>query len=518
MWKRLLFVSCFFLITSNNIFSAVDPNFINETNAKIETLRKGTCKIVVKKDGVILSSKNVNIKQIKNHFGFGAAITKKYLSSPDSQLYRDAFLRYFEWATPENEMKWTYTDEADDYQNYADADYIIEWCKKNDINVRGHCLFWNESEIWIPQWARALDTTNFRIAMELRINNAVSHFKGKLKHWDAINEIIHFKGEDGVGGKIKIPGLLAIKSGKADVFSWIIKKTREIDPDVKIVVNEYNIIEKYSNAKEYIQEIKNIESQGGKIDIVGVEGHFGTSIERTRYKERLDTVASALPHPIWLTEVDFAVDKSIRADKMEELMRTCFAHQKVEGIILWVWWGGHIWDPGLTSFLVDSNFTENDLGERWRKVRDEWKTNTKVSTATDGRLSFKGFYGKYVVYLEEDSRLFIDTIYFEPNKNEEIVVDLKEEVSSKAIVIRNKEEGRKVYIKGNKISLLTLPLVKEPFNFSLYSVKGRLLYRYPIQPYQKFIELKELPAGLFIGSIEGRDRRLYSFKVIKGKN
>jgi GH35 family endo-1,4-beta-xylanase len=471
--------------------------FINATKASIDTLRKRECTLSLKINNLPSAGKTVTVKQIRNSFGFGAAAPKTVFSKVgiDTVKAQQAFRTYFEWLTPENEMKWSWTDGADDYSNFDDADWLIKWCAANDIKVRGHSLFWNEDEQWLPGWALELDTAQFKAAMGRRIRGAMEHFKGKVVHWDIINEIVH-----NIQHGIAVPGMLAQRSGDPDIFSWIFKQARAIDSTAKFGVNEYNIIEASSQAKEYITEIKSIESKGGRIDIVGLEGHFGGSMERSHYLERIDTIASALPgKELWLTEVDFELDTLSRADKLEELMRTAFAHPNIGGIMLWMWWEGNRWRSTYTSFLVDSNFTENELGARWRTVRDEWKTNLSGTTDAAGKYTFKGFHGKYVVSVNQADSEYTDTVYLEPGSGTKVV----ELNLSSATSVDERKHGIIAAAIPFKLNGRTLMLIgsAEPgqLNVSMYDLSGKLLSRKSVEIGQGEYSLQaDMPAGCHI--------------------
>ena len=469
-------------------FGALPQSFVDSTNAIIETLRKRDCFVSVAEDSHQPAGQIISIRQLNNYFGFGASIGKKWFFQYDSATYGDAFRRYFDWATPENEMKWDVNEELGDYQDYADADWLISWCDQYHIKVRGHNLFWNEKREWIPDWVMEIyaeDTAGFKATMKRRLDSTMTHFKGRVAHWDLINEIVH--GESGLPER---PGLLVTLSGDTSIFSWIFTKAREIDPVAKLGVNEFGIITANSSAKEYIEEIKSIESKGAQIDIVGLEGHLGDYVERTSYLERIDTIAAALPHELWLTEVDFLVDTLVRADKMEELMRTCFAHPRVGGLVLWVWWEGNRWRP-YTSFLVDSNFTENDLGERWRTVRDSWKTATEGTLDAGGGFGFRGFHGDYVASVQLGDSIFCDTFTLVPGEDtQKVALDLNFLTGTRQPLL-NKASKASFSLNGKTVNFTLPPSENCPLFLFVYTLSGKLLAKKQVTVENGSIRLKD---------------------------
>jgi GH35 family endo-1,4-beta-xylanase len=495
----------------SNAFAELPQKFIDSTNAIIDTLRKRECVLKISSQNQSVNGKTVRIKQIRNDFGFGASIGKKWFDRTDSLKYGEAFRNYFEWATPENEMKWPSNEEADDYQDFELADSLISWCQRYDIKVRGHNLFWNERREWMPSWSLELSPAGFKQAMQRRIDGAVTHFKGKVAHWDVINEIVHYKDADGVR-QITKPGLLAQLSGDTTIFSWIFQKARSIDSSVVMAVNEYSVIEKVADTKEYIEEIKDIEKNGGKIDIVGLEGHFDDYMERSSYMERIDTIARSIPHTMWLTEVDFtlAASYSERADKMEELMRSAFAYPRIGGLVLWAWWEGNQWKDGLSSFLVDSTFNETELGNRWRTVRNSWKTDTSGTVNSDGEFTFKGYSGKYEVSVPFGDSLYCDTFYLEPGQGKKsATVELTFSVGTRREG-KKYNNGEKVFFNGKSI---TLPDAINPRELvlSVYTLSGRLIGKQPVAIRKGIINQSVLlPPGMHVIKLATKEHTIYS--------
>jgi endo-1,4-beta-xylanase len=452
-----------FTVHSNAELTA---EFIAETDAAIEKLRKRDCSITLSVNGVPLTGKDISIVQAKNDFGFGACITRLGFTK-DSVNYGNAFKKYFDWATPENEMKWTTTEEMDDYQDWSSGDYIVDWCNSNGIKVRGHNLFWNEHDGWIPGWTKTLDAPQFKAAMKRRITSAMTHYKGRVAHWDIINEIIHAR-----GGTTPLVTMLDSLSGDPAIFSWILKEARAIDSVAKFTINEYNVVEYWSSASIFANKINGLLADGAPLDIVGLEGHFGDSLIRSRYTERLDTITTALPRPIWLTEVDFSVPVEVRADKTEELLRTSFAHPNVGGVIFWVWWEGRKWRAQLTSTLVDSNFVENDLGTRWSALRDKWKTTKDGVTDNAGTFTFRGFQGEYVAWYKEGEKLYAAPFYLEPGTGaKELDVNLKDTVLS--VKQARSAPGHFCVVAFGQMIPLDKRAAGKPLTVSVYSLSGR---------------------------------------------
>jgi len=483
--------------------------------------RMRDCELTVKKNGDVAASAEVSIKQIRNHFAFGGIMSRWLFDTLKAgvdgvtQNYGDAFLKYFDYATPENEMKWWWT-EGDSTQVappvYTDADSIVNWCVENDITVRGHNLFWNEDPTKIPAWTHTLPPAEFKAAMQARITSILGHFKDRVFHWDVLNEIIHT-----AGGHVKIPGMFDSLSGDNNIFPWVIKQAKIEQPDLEVVVNDYNIIEQYPDVTEYINKINAIEAQGATIDVIGLEAHFNTYVEKNGaqgYLVNLNTLASAFPDkPIWLTEVDWNIsDINQCPDKMAELMQTCFAHENVGGLILWTWVNRKMWQERMNNYLLDSLLVETETGRRWRELRESWKTNITETTDASGKIDFNGYQGKYVATITEGSQTFIDTFYLEPGSGAKTLeVNL---VNPSTRIMESNADAKPVLKSlkfNNRMIDINMPLTTgEQLYLSTFSISGRLVSKRPVSMSNGIATVSASSSGCHIFSIGTADRILYT--------
>lgn len=463
--------------------------------------RKRNCELTVKIDGQTIPGATLDIDQIRNHFGFGASINR-WAFDTIGEAYGQTFLKYFDFGTPENEMKWAYVqgDSIKTEPNYERADFLIDFLQKNDIAIRGHNLFWNEHTGWIPKWTYTLDAAQFKEAMQERITSAMGYFKGKVVQWDVINEIVH-----GRGGSTPSTTMLDSATGDPTIFRWILEEARKVDPDPTFVINDYNLIEQWDVADKFIAKVKPLANY---YDVVGCEGHFGDYLEKSNYLPKIDKIANQLNKPIWLTEVDFSITSNVAA-KVEELMRTCFAHPKIDGLIFWVWCKRRMWRDNLTSYLVDSLLNESEVGRVWRETREEWKTKKNgVTTDANGKYSFEGFQGKYRVIVNTGGHTIIDTFYLEPGGGAKAINIPKS--GSLNIVPNNRPGVKNAFLKVNgQLIYMTLPVGNRQVYLSTYSIGGKLLLKIPVTINSGTALVSQIPSGCHVFRIGTVDRNLY---------
>ncbi|RXE57948.1 endo-1,4-beta-xylanase [Acetivibrio mesophilus] len=369
-----------------------------EANARIEQIRKRDAKIkIVDSNNKPVSGVSLDVRQVKHDFGFGSAIT---VNAMYDSRYTEFFKDHYEWAVFENEAKWYSNESSQGNVSYANADSLYDWCAKNDIKVRGHCVFWEPDE-WQPSWIKGLTGDALKKAIDARLDSVVPHFRGKFLHWDVNNEMLH--------GDF-------FKSRLGDsIWPYMFKRTRELDPDAKLFVNDFNIIT-YAEGDDYIRQIESLLENGAEIDGIGVQGHFDEAVDPLVVKARLDNLAT-LGIPIWVTEYDSKTpDVNKRAENLENLYRIAFSHPSVDGVIMWGYWAGVHW-RGQDAAIVDQDWTINEAGRRYEALLEEWTTITSGTTDSKGAFDFRGFHGIYEVTVNVPGQeSFVKTI--ELNKGE----------------------------------------------------------------------------------------------------
>ncbi|KAG0460254.1 hypothetical protein HPP92_023382 [Vanilla planifolia] len=166
-----------------------------DRKARFSRLKEKTDK--VRKRDVVLKFPEVNgedasntfvrIRQLKNSFPFGSCISR---SNIENEEFVDFFVKNFNWAVFGNEMKWYHTEPERGRYNYKDADEMVDFCKKHGIDTRGHCIFW-EVEDAVQQWVKSLEKDDLMTAVQRRLEGLLLRFKGKFKHYDVNNEMLH---------------------------------------------------------------------------------------------------------------------------------------------------------------------------------------------------------------------------------------------------------------------------------------------------------------------------------------
>jgi GH35 family endo-1,4-beta-xylanase len=348
-------------------------------NAGIEQHRKRNVRLrVVDAAGTPQPDVMVRVRQTRPGFPFGSAIN----SSISNPQYAAFFRTNFEWAVMENESKWHVNQPQRLTTNYTAADAIRRFCQTNGIPLRGHCLFWAVSNN-VQSWVKNLSDGDLRVALTNRLASAVSHFRGTFVHWDVNNEMLH--------------GDYFSRRLGAWVDPWMFIRARELDPGVKLFVNDYDVVAG-GRTQDYIDQLRRLQAANAPVDAIGVQGHFGATVEPWLVESRLDSLAE-LGLPIWITEYDSeAPDPVVRADNLEALYRVAFSKPAVQGVLMWGFWAGAHWRTN--AAIVNLDWSLNEAGRRYQALRAEWRTAFTNITDAQGTLSFRGFHGDYEIDLE----------------------------------------------------------------------------------------------------------------------
>jgi endo-1,4-beta-xylanase len=435
--------------------------------------RKRDCVIkVVTPEGDVLPGASIGIAQLRNHFSFGGTIRSDAFDTLNDS-YAERFLSYFDVGIPENEMKWENVMKCAQKCNpdFSKADFLVNWCREHNIRIRGHNLFGNEKEDEIPEWTRTLGTTAFKQAMQDRIDSAMGHFKGKAVQWDLIDEICH-----GKDGSLLSSGILQTKSGDPNIFKWIMDGARKRDSIADFVINDYGLITSSDQtaADQFITKVKPLSS---KFTIVGAEGHFGATMSKSSYEPKINYLAQQLGKPVSLTDVDFSLDSASAPDKLEELMRTCFANPKVDGLSMGSWDQRFMSKSDLTSYFVDSLNNETPVGQRWREVRDEWRSVGGGFADDSGKIKFTGYQGQYFVLLTQ----VLDTFYLEPGVGTQAIEVVYQHGGETAV--NHARPGLKttnIIINGKSVPVKLPIRYNQQLFLTTYSLSGQLVSRFPV--------------------------------------
>ncbi|XP_050363341.1 endo-1,4-beta-xylanase 1-like isoform X1 [Argentina anserina] len=367
--------------------------FAVDRHARFRHLKKQTEMIrkrdvVLKFSGLDLSSGYgfVKIKQSQNSFPFGTCISRTNIDNED---FVDFFVKNFNWSVFGNELKWYWTEPQKGNFNYKDADEMVDLCMSHNIDLRGHCIYWEVVDT-VQQWIRSLSQNDLSTAVQSRVTDLLTRYKGKFRHYDVNNEMLHGSFyQDKLGKNIR-----------ANMF----KTANQLDPSALLFVNDYHVedgCDTRSSPEKYIEQILDLQLQGAPVGGIGIQGHIDSPVG--------PIVCSALDKlgilglPIWFTELDVSSsNECVRADDLEVMLREAFANPSVEGVVMWGFW--ELFMSRENSHLVNAEGDINEAGKRYLQLKQEWLSHAHGHIDEQGQFRFRGFHGTYTIEIVTASK------------------------------------------------------------------------------------------------------------------
>lgn len=398
--NRIYISITFFALILFTSKMGAQADWYKKADERIEEIRKATFGIKLVDEINNPISDSVKVALIKHEFSWGTPLPE--LKDPNYDWYQATILQYYNCGVWGNVFKWPWMEPSKGQTQYAEIDSTLAWAQKVGWDIRGHALLWGGSQNWQnPQWVlNAASAQEVWDACKTRIQRDVSRYAGKITEYDVYNEPIHEK-------------WLATKAGDsiiAQSFFW----AHEADPNAKLYINDFNIIEEYSDIDQYMVLIRNLLKKNTPIHGIGVQGHFGGPISWSDVKAKLDTLATT-GLPIKVTEFDMKVDE-FKLSEIEQaknyalLMRTAFSHPSVNGVIFWGHWDKSAWRAG-SGIFSENKMPKIAADSVYNLIHKTWSTNFTNKTDENGLIAFKGFFGTYEIIVKHagtEKRFLID--------------------------------------------------------------------------------------------------------------
>nr|WP_315158118.1 endo-1,4-beta-xylanase [uncultured Flavobacterium sp.] len=250
---------------------------------------------------VLGSCNSQNTKQnslkdnFKDDFYIGTALSANQINENDGNV--DSLIRKeFNSITAENIMKSMFVHPLKDKYDFAMTDKYVAYGEKNKMFIHGHTLIWHSQ---LAPWMAAIkDSTEMKAFMKDHISTIVSKYKGRIDSWDVVNEALN---EDGTLRKSVFLKTLG-ESYLADAF----KLAAKADSKVDLYYNDYNICEP-KKREGVLKLVKTVKAHGGKIDGVGIQGHWRLESPSLEEIEKSILAYSDLGLKVAFTELDITV-------------------------------------------------------------------------------------------------------------------------------------------------------------------------------------------------------------------
>lgn len=237
---------------------------------------------------------------------FGSALDDKQLTGDPAFLQRlgaECGMLVSEYS-----FKWETLQPEQGQFVFTRADALMDFAAANRMRVRGHTLIWHEGN---PPWLEAALTPEGALAMMYGyIATVCGHFRGRLAHWDVVNEPL--SPEDGQPfGLRATPWLRALGPGYIDLA---FRAAAKADPASLRLINEfgldYAIDWQETRRTALLKLLEALLARGVPVQGVGLQAHLDAAEKRLdqRVLSRFVADIAAMGLKIVVTELDVRDD------------------------------------------------------------------------------------------------------------------------------------------------------------------------------------------------------------------
>ena len=240
----------------------------------------------------------------KDYFTIGVAVNRFNISVPQQA---DLVKQEFNSITAENDMKPVSVHPAEGVWKWGAADSIANFCRRNGIKLRGHCLCWHSQFadwMFVDKKGKEVTKEVFYERLREHIHTVVNRYKDIVYAWDVVNEAM---ADDGPG--MRRPGASPYRQSRhfklcGDEFiAKAFQFAREADPNALLFYNDYSTVDEGKRERIY-NMVKKMKDAGVPIDGIGMQGHYNIYFPDEAQLEKAINRFSELVKHIHITELD----------------------------------------------------------------------------------------------------------------------------------------------------------------------------------------------------------------------
>ena len=492
---------------------ASEMNWLDHAQNRIDTLRKADLTLIVQdKFGTIIPQTDVSVKLLRHNFQWGTAVRSgsgAYTSST-GVWERARTLEMFNTIVHESDFKWPQVEPSRNSPTYSLANKYIDWKSANNLQLRGHALYWTKYD-WMPTWWNNLTSDTARInALKTRCTRDVAYFKGRVAEYDVVNEPTHFPYvEDLVGDSIY-----------RKTFQW----ANESDPQAKLYVNDWWNVDKWDSWR-LRKWVETRVTEGADLHGIGLQAHWDNErIDWLEVKLKSDYLAET-GLPLKITEFDMD-SKRIGMSEIElaedygKMMRLAFSHPSYDGFLIWGLLGGWRGTANPTGIYFDDAYNTPRMARdtMFHLIKNVWTTNVAAKSTLQGECNFNGYFGDYQMDIAFGGEVKTYFVNFAKNSTSKVLTTDFNYTTNAIITPALSELSLRVYPNpAHEIINVDIPhQSNSKAKVLLYNEQGGVVYSY-LHPQGGTIpiHLGNVSTGIYFVSVEIDNKVLQKKILIK---
>ncbi len=415
-----------------------NAEIIKKRNAEnIEKFRKGKFTLTFSS----CKRRKITVKQTKHSFLFGCnAFMLDSFETPEKEpIYKEKFAKLFNqavvpffWSALEpTEGKLRFHKDSEKLYRRPSPDCVLEFCKEYGIEPKGHCLLWN---IALPDWLKKFSADEKKAIVERRFKEIAKEYADKIPSFDVINESAsHYR--QGVD----------LLFEKYDEFA--LELGGKYFPNNNKIINETNealwfAYPTHGKYMPFVAQLEDFLKRKLPIDEIGLQYHIFQREENmqgynlnyflnAKYMLEILDIYNSYGLPMHISEITVPSfwgsgekNEEIQAEIVAILYETWFATEHMKSI---VWWnladgyaayapqntgeGENYYAAGLLRYDLSEKAVYKTLN---KLINHDWKTEFTITT-NEQDFSFRGFYGKYEITIEDETGVKTFQVDFKEN-------------------------------------------------------------------------------------------------------
>ncbi len=403
----------FLAILTPPLLAAAPEKFLESAPARIEKYRKGDVHLsLLGQDGKPLAGATVRVRQVRPEFLFGVSVfplvyelQRGNLKLPlkegePLQQFGKRCAELFNFATLP--YYWRGYEKERGKSVHKSRERIAAWCKERNITTKGHPLVWNYSQPpWLPDGLAEVEKLQLA-----HVGNCVERFRGKVDVWDVVNETTNFAQAP---NKARAPKVTAMweKVGRIELPRKAFRTARKANPNATLLINDFHV------GDDFAEVVRGLVDGNGKplYDAIGLQAHMhGGNWSNTKLWSVCERFAP-FNKPVHFTELTILSGKkgwhrpapwpstpegeAEQAREVKRVYTLLFSHPAVEAITWWNLSDAHAWMQAPAGLLHKDMSPKPAYNVLKKLIKEDWRTETSLTTDASGKATFRGFYGEY---------------------------------------------------------------------------------------------------------------------------